>query len=178
MGQDVDTAKLLNEQNPVRTNRGLPIYVGDHLLTRDVCRDGPRPCPHKTCRQHLGTDHRPSNGRWRERDRPVNTGAFSCALDVAAANPDGLTCKEVGLLMGMTGERVRQIEKDVIQRIEVDQRTQLLQVRRVRNTKLARVEMRMYTYEHDRIKQMAEERGVTLPMLFKSAIGRLMRDDV
>jgi hypothetical protein len=77
-----------------------------------------RPCAHVQCRYHLwivvGQDRpgRPFEGR-----RPPTilrpTSPTSCALDLVDRNPDGLSNREIGKLFGITGERVRQLIRDV-----------------------------------------------------------------
>lgn len=64
--------------------------------TRGDCREGPRPCPW-TCRYRL----------WNE--------AESCALDVADKGP--ATLQEVGDLLGLSRERIRQIERKALVKI-------------------------------------------------------------
>lgn len=73
--------------------------------TRGECADVPRPCPHRACRYHLANEratHAPGE--------PSET----CALDVAERG--GATLVEVGALMGVTRERIRQIEEKAIER--------------------------------------------------------------
>ena len=180
MGQEqvVDTTLCRGEPNPVRTNKGLPILVDGRELQRIDCRDGPRPCPYTQCRQHLHNDYVPAASRWSERNRVIAHSTHSCALDVAVANPDGLTCREIGLLLGMTGERARQILQQAVSKIDVDARTQMLHVRRDKNRKQMRLAVRLYTYEYDHIKLLAAERGTTITQLIKSALGHLRRDAV
>lgn len=69
-------------------------------LTRGECVDGPRPCPHTTCRQHLG------RGK-----------SESCALDVAERDHPP-TLEEVGDWLGLTRERVRQIEVAALDKVD------------------------------------------------------------
>lgn len=54
-------------------------------------------CPHLRCSAHLGR-------------HAAMTSGWSCARDVATAHPDGLSLAEVGDLLGVTRERVRQLE--------------------------------------------------------------------
>jgi hypothetical protein len=69
----------------------LPV-VQPQSRTRGDCIDGPRPCPEVRCRHHLG-----------------NGDAETCSLDVADRGEH--TLDEVGELMGISYERVRQIEE-------------------------------------------------------------------
>lgn len=63
--------------------------------TRGDCIDGPRPCPHVTCRHHIATE-------------VGLVGPESCSLDVADRGPH--TLDDVGTVMGFTRERIRQYE--------------------------------------------------------------------
>lgn len=175
MGQDVGTSQKDDEPNPVRTANGKPIMIDGRELTRSDCRDGPRPCPHMQCRQHLASDYTGHTERHAQRRLMVMSSANTCALDVANANPDGLTCKDVGLLLGMTGERVRQIEKLVLSGIDVDQRTDMLRMRRNKNTKVASLRVRMMAYEYETVKRVAEQKGMTITAVLKLALGHFER---
>lgn len=90
--------------------------------TRGDCIDGPRPCPWLSCRGHLALDVSVHTGRI----LPIEGNRYStddeiialvegmtdtCALDVADRElGQGLTLEEVGALLNITRERVRQIE--------------------------------------------------------------------
>ncbi len=91
----------------------------DHLgFPRDDCRGGPRPCPLVTCpyNNYLDVD-RWGNlklshpGRSPEEVPPGE----SCALDVADQGPH--TLEEVADILGLTRERVRQIEGIALRKI-------------------------------------------------------------
>jgi hypothetical protein len=79
-------------------------------LTRAECRGAARPCPWVGCKFHLYLDVNPETGSikivfpdlepW---DLPN-----SCALDVAERG--GITLEEVGEIMNLTRERIRQVE--------------------------------------------------------------------
>jgi hypothetical protein len=78
--------------------------------TRAECKDMPRPCPFVSCKHHLYLDVNPETGSiklnfpdlevWEMRD--------TCSLDVADRN--GITLEEVGEIMNLTRERIRQVE--------------------------------------------------------------------
>jgi len=74
-----------------------PHKFPDLPKTRGDCRDGLRPCPYVRCYYHLWSF---------TRAKPLPH--ESCILDVA--DHGGATLEEVGKLMGITRERVRQIE--------------------------------------------------------------------
>ena len=84
--------------------------------TRGDCSSMPRPCPFTSCRYHLLPEARLTLAELKE----------SCALDVAdrgSLNPenreknDGATLEEVGELLCVTRERVRQIEAKALSKI-------------------------------------------------------------
>ena len=77
---------------------------------RSECENAPRPCPHVSCRHHLYLDVNPETGSIKINfpDREVHELEESCALDVAKRG--GVTLEEVGQLMNLTRERIRQLE--------------------------------------------------------------------
>lgn len=78
--------------------------------TRAECREGPRPCPHVSCKHHLYLDVSPRTGAIKLNfpDLEVWELAVSCALDVA--DQGGSTLEDVGAIMNLTRERIRQLE--------------------------------------------------------------------
>jgi hypothetical protein len=88
--------------------------------SRGECRSAQRPCPWVTCRHHLGLDvtdtgtvqldSRFLRGELRE----------TCALDVA--DRGGVTLEAIGTLLGLTRERIRQIETEALAKLAAAQR--------------------------------------------------------
>ena len=96
--------------------------------TRSECANVARPCPYVSCRHHLYLDIQ-SNGKLRinHKNREPGELQHSCSLDIAdrgardrcnpflapyqAERPFVLDYSEVGVLLGITGESVRLIEK-------------------------------------------------------------------
>lgn len=78
--------------------------------TRGECVDGPRPCPWVSCRHHLYLDVSPRTGaiKLNFHDLEVWELQETCALDVA--DRGGETLEDVGDLMNVTRERVRQMQ--------------------------------------------------------------------
>jgi hypothetical protein len=90
--------------------RTLALYEQDRPRVRSDCSpggvNGERPCPWASCRHHLAFDLSQS-GNVRE-VAGWDEGGASCSLDVAEQG--GVTLEEVGALLGLTRERVRQVE--------------------------------------------------------------------
>jgi hypothetical protein len=89
----------------------------DRPHTRSECAEGPRPCPHVSCRHHLYLDVNPQTGTIKLNfpDLEVWELAFSCALDVADLG--GTAIELVSELMNVTRERIRQIEMQALSRL-------------------------------------------------------------
>lgn len=82
---------------------------------RSECADGPRPCPWVSCRHHLWADVT-NSGSLRTGVNGVEPWNMrhSCALDVADESDGGLTLEEVGDVLGVTRERIRQVEVEAL----------------------------------------------------------------
>jgi hypothetical protein len=78
--------------------------------SRSECATGPRPCMFISCKHHLYLDVNPSTGSIKLNfpDREVWELENTCALDVA--DRGGITLEEVGAIMNLTRERIRQVE--------------------------------------------------------------------
>lgn len=87
--------------------------------TRAECIDEPRPCPYATCRFHLAIDIKEETGNLTLvfPDVPIDRMVHTCALDIAESG--GATLEEVGALLNMTRERVRQIEMIALAKVEL-----------------------------------------------------------
>lgn len=94
------------------------VPVGDRPSTRAECFSGPRPCPWITCRHHLLLDVR-NDGVVRVNfpDGPESMLA-TCALDMADDGPR--TLDQVSILMGMSRERIRQIEEQALVKLRYE----------------------------------------------------------
>lgn len=71
-----------------------------------------RPCPFVTCAYHLAVDVDERNGSVAVNfpNRELSELPETCTLAVAERNPNGLPLEEVGRLINLTRERVRQLE--------------------------------------------------------------------
>ena len=78
--------------------------------SRADCANGARPCMFISCKHHLYLDVNPSTGSIKLNfpDREVWELDETCALDVA--DRGGITLEEVGTIMNLTRERIRQVE--------------------------------------------------------------------
>ena len=78
--------------------------------TRSECAEGPRPCPYVSCKYHLYLDvqHRTGAIKLNFPDIEVEQMNESCSLDIA--DRGGTTLEEVGAIMNLTRERIRQLE--------------------------------------------------------------------
>jgi hypothetical protein len=77
---------------------------------RAECADAPRPCPFVSCKHHLYLDVSSRTGAIKLNfpDLEVWEMSETCALDVA--DRGGTTLEEVGAIMNLTRERIRQVE--------------------------------------------------------------------
>jgi|SRR5688572_12116849 len=90
--------------------------------TRAECAEGPRPCPHVSCKHHLYLDVSPYTGTIKINfpDIEVWEMRVSCALDIA--DHGGMRLEDVGELMNVTRERARQIEIQALAKLELGER--------------------------------------------------------
>ena len=94
-------------------NRGRLLYPETDYWkpkTRADCQTIERPCPYVSCKYHLYIDVNPDRGaiKLNYPDLEVWEMTETCALDVAERG--GITLEEVGEIMNLTRERVRQVE--------------------------------------------------------------------
>ncbi len=89
----------------------LPVIdEADRPQTRADCGSGPRPCPWVSCKHHLFLDVNPETGSIKLNfpDKDLTEMRETCALDVA--DRGGITLEEVGAILNLTRERIRQVE--------------------------------------------------------------------
>jgi hypothetical protein len=86
--------------------------------TRAECVDGPRPCPYVSCQHHLFLDVSARTGAIKLNfpDLDVWEMNETCALDVA--DRGGTTLEDVGAIMNLTRERIRQVEVKALAKLE------------------------------------------------------------
>jgi len=100
--------------------------------TRGECLEGPRPCPWAACKYHLYLDVSTRTGSIKLNFPEIEPWEMieSCVLDIADRGP--VTLEDVGRIMNLTRERIRQLEAAASDK--------------VRSTRLA-VEYRSFTME-------------------------------
>ena len=93
---------------------GRLLYPDDEDVERPVtradCAGGARPCPFVSCKHHLFLDVSARTGAIKLNfpDLEVWEMSETCALDIA--DRGGTTLEEVGAIMNLTRERIRQVE--------------------------------------------------------------------
>ncbi len=85
---------------------------------RAECLDAPRPCPYVSCQHHLFLDVSARTGAIKLNfpDLEVWEMNESCALDVA--DRGGTTLEDVGAIMNLTRERIRQVEVKALAKLQ------------------------------------------------------------
>jgi hypothetical protein len=98
-----------------------PDEVYEHPATRAECLGAERPCPFVSCKYHLYLDVNPETGSIKLNfpDIEVWEMTETCALDVAERG--GVTLEEVGEIMNLTRERIRQLEMSGLQKLQAAQ---------------------------------------------------------
>jgi len=86
---------------------------------RADCAEGQRPCPYVSCKFNLYVDVNPRTGSVKMNfpDKELWEIGDTCALDVA--DRGGITLEEVGAIMNLTRERVRQLETRGLTKLRV-----------------------------------------------------------
>ena len=86
--------------------------------TRGDCAEMERPCPFVACKYHLYIDVHPVRGSIKINFPDVEVWEMTdtCALDIA--DRGGITLEEVGQIMNLTRERVRQLETQGLAKLQ------------------------------------------------------------
>ncbi len=87
---------------------------------RSECAGAARPCAFVSCKHHLYLDVNPSTGSIKLNfpDLEVWEMSETCALDIAERG--GITLEEVGTIMNLTRERIRQVEVSGLEKLQAE----------------------------------------------------------
>jgi hypothetical protein len=109
MARDLRRRRLTGEVDPEEEEL-LRSIEGIRPKTRAECINGPRPCLFVSCKHNLYLDVNPETGSIKLNfpDKEIGELEHTCALDVAEKG--GITLEEVGEIMNLTRERIRQVE--------------------------------------------------------------------
>ena len=93
------------------------IFEYDRPRSRADCLDMPRPCPFVSCRHHLYLEVNEDTGSIKLNfpDMDLEELPETCALDVA--DRGGVTLEEIGEILNLTRERIRQVEAKGLERL-------------------------------------------------------------
>jgi len=86
--------------------------------SRQDCVHGERPCPWVACKYHLYLDINPRTGSIKLNFPDMEPWDMpdSCVLDIADQGP--VTLEDVGRIMNLTRERIRQLEASASERVK------------------------------------------------------------
>lgn len=103
-----------------------PVEPSERPATRGDCDQVERPCPFVSCRHHLFLDVSPRTGAIKLNfpDLEPDELPETCCLDVA--DRGGSTLEEVGQIVNLTRERIRQIEVKAFGHVQQLERPELL----------------------------------------------------
>jgi hypothetical protein len=109
MARDLRRRRQTGEVDPEETEL-LKTIDSQRPRTRAECMNGPRPCLFVSCKHNLYLDVNPDTGSIKLNfpDKEIWELPYTCALDVAEKG--GITLEEVGEIMNLTRERIRQVE--------------------------------------------------------------------
>ena len=109
MARDLRRRRLTGQIDPEEADL-LNAVDSQRPKTRADCVNGPRPCLFVSCKHNLYLDVNPETGSIKLNfpDKEIWELEHTCALDVAEKG--GITLEEVGAIMNLTRERIRQVE--------------------------------------------------------------------
>lgn len=118
--QTLSTRRMAREHRKMKARGELEMacHIG-HPTSRSQCVNMPRPCLYVSCRHHLYLDVNEETGsiKFNFPDKEVWELEETCALDVA--DRGGITLEEVGSIMNLTRERIRQLELSGLEKLKV-----------------------------------------------------------
>ncbi len=117
--QTLSTRRMAREHRKMRACGELENTSNlGHPTLRSQCVNMPRPCLYVSCRHHLYLDVNEETGsvKFNFPDKEVWELEETCALDVA--DRGGITLEEVGSIMNLTRERIRQLELSGLEKLK------------------------------------------------------------
>ena len=117
MARDLRRRRLMGQVDPEEADL-LKMMESIRPKTRADCVNGPRPCLFVSCKHNLYLDVNPETGSIKLNfpDKDIWELEHTCALDVAEKG--GITLEEVGEIMNLTRERIRQVEVRGLQKLK------------------------------------------------------------
>jgi hypothetical protein len=110
--------QMMRERKHIKVDPQL-LELADQIRprTRQDCLNSERPCLFVSCKHHLYLDVNPETGSIKLNfpDKEVWELGETCALDVAERG--GMTLEEVGEILNLTRERIRQVEAAGLQKL-------------------------------------------------------------
>ncbi|MFT3709165.1 MAG: sigma factor-like helix-turn-helix DNA-binding protein [Archangium sp.] len=116
MARDLRRRRLLGQVDP-EEQALLTELQASRPKSRADCINSPRPCVFVSCKYNLYLDVNPETGSIKLNfpDKEIWELEYTCALDVAEKG--GITLEEVGEIMNLTRERIRQVETRGLEKV-------------------------------------------------------------
>lgn len=116
MARDLRRRRLSGQVDP-EEQALLQEIAASRPKSRADCINSPRPCIFVSCKYNLYLDVNPETGSVKMNfpDKEIWELEYTCALDVAEKG--GITLEEVGEIMNLTRERIRQVETRGLEKV-------------------------------------------------------------
>jgi hypothetical protein len=110
--------RRISKEELRRTAEELKDFHYKRPRSRAECKSGPRPCPFVACKHHLYLDVNPVTGSIKLNFPHLDLSEMkeTCALDIA--DRGAITLEEIGEVMNLTRERIRQLEQSALAKIQ------------------------------------------------------------
>lgn len=116
MARELRRRRMLGQVDPEEEALLGELAAGRPKM-RSECISSPRPCVFVSCKYNLYLDVNPETGSVKVNfpDKEIWELEYTCALDVAEKG--GITLEEVGEIMNLTRERIRQVETRGLEKV-------------------------------------------------------------
>jgi hypothetical protein len=116
MARDLRRRRLTGQVDP-EEQALMQEIAANRPKSRADCINSPRPCVFVSCKYNLYLDVNPETGSVKMNfpDKEIWELEYTCALDVAEKG--GITLEEVGEIMNLTRERIRQVETRGLEKV-------------------------------------------------------------